>query len=156
MSFCPCGSQNPYDQCCGLYLDQKHNPQTPEQLMRSRYTAYSQGNSDYIKNTMKGKALIGFDEAAKKELNQGITWLSLQVIESSITHPNLGYVRFSARYLENNQIKIIEELSEFHKENEIWYYVDGVMPPRVKEPKVGRNNACPCGSGKKFKRCHGA
>ena len=24
------------------------------------------------------------------------------------------------------------------------------------EPKVGRNDPCPCGSGKKFKKCHGA
>ncbi|MCR6655678.1 MAG: SEC-C metal-binding domain-containing protein [Opitutus sp.] len=23
-------------------------------------------------------------------------------------------------------------------------------------PKVGRNDPCPCGSGKKFKHCHGA
>jgi len=27
-------------------------------------------------------------------------------------------------------------------------------PVRV-EPKIGRNDACPCGSGKKFKQCHG-
>jgi preprotein translocase subunit SecA len=25
-----------------------------------------------------------------------------------------------------------------------------------KEPKVGRNDPCPCGSGKKYKKCHGA
>jgi uncharacterized protein YecA (UPF0149 family) len=24
------------------------------------------------------------------------------------------------------------------------------------EPKIGRNDPCPCGSGKKFKKCHGA
>jgi len=24
------------------------------------------------------------------------------------------------------------------------------------EPKVGRNDDCPCGSGKKYKKCHGA
>jgi hypothetical protein len=30
------------------------------------------------------------------------------------------------------------------------------MAPIVREePKVGRNDPCPCGSGKKFKRCHG-
>jgi hypothetical protein len=23
-------------------------------------------------------------------------------------------------------------------------------------PKVGRNDPCPCGSGKKYKKCHGA
>jgi preprotein translocase subunit SecA len=28
------------------------------------------------------------------------------------------------------------------------------MPVR-KEVKVGRNDPCPCGSGKKFKNCHG-
>jgi uncharacterized protein YecA (UPF0149 family) len=29
-------------------------------------------------------------------------------------------------------------------------------PYRRAEPKVGRNDPCPCGSGKKFKKCHGA
>jgi preprotein translocase subunit SecA len=29
-------------------------------------------------------------------------------------------------------------------------------PIRREEPKVGRNDACPCGSGKKYKKCHGA
>lgn len=28
--------------------------------------------------------------------------------------------------------------------------------PIRKDPKVGRNDPCPCGSGKKFKKCHGA
>jgi uncharacterized protein len=28
--------------------------------------------------------------------------------------------------------------------------------PRAMQPKVGRNEACPCGSGKKFKKCCGA
>jgi preprotein translocase subunit SecA len=23
-------------------------------------------------------------------------------------------------------------------------------------PKIGRNDPCPCGSGKKYKKCHGA
>jgi uncharacterized protein YecA (UPF0149 family) len=27
---------------------------------------------------------------------------------------------------------------------------------RRDEPKVGRNDPCPCGSGKKYKKCHGA
>jgi preprotein translocase subunit SecA len=29
-------------------------------------------------------------------------------------------------------------------------------PVRRAEPKVGRNDPCPCGSGKKYKKCHGA
>ncbi len=33
------------------------------------------------------------------------------------------------------------------------YHVDTV---RREQPKVGRNEPCPCGSGKKYKHCHGA
>jgi preprotein translocase subunit SecA len=33
---------------------------------------------------------------------------------------------------------------------------DVIKTVRRDEPKVGRNDACPCGSGKKFKKCHGA
>jgi uncharacterized protein YecA (UPF0149 family) len=28
-------------------------------------------------------------------------------------------------------------------------------PYRRSEPKIGRNDPCPCGSGKKHKKCHG-
>jgi preprotein translocase subunit SecA len=28
-------------------------------------------------------------------------------------------------------------------------------PVKRLEPKIGRNDVCPCGSGKKFKSCHG-
>jgi preprotein translocase subunit SecA len=31
-----------------------------------------------------------------------------------------------------------------------------VKPIRNVAPKVGRNDPCPCGSGKKYKKCHGA
>ncbi|MBS1960307.1 MAG: SEC-C domain-containing protein, partial [Bdellovibrionales bacterium] len=30
------------------------------------------------------------------------------------------------------------------------------LPPHVDVSKLGRNDLCPCGSGKKFKKCHGA
>jgi preprotein translocase subunit SecA len=40
------------------------------------------------------------------------------------------------------------------------YYAEEA-PPQIEqvkreEPKVGRNDPCPCGSGKKYKKCHGA
>jgi preprotein translocase subunit SecA len=31
----------------------------------------------------------------------------------------------------------------------------GVLAAGQAAPKVGRNDPCPCGSGKKFKQCHG-
>jgi preprotein translocase subunit SecA len=36
--------------------------------------------------------------------------------------------------------------------------VPSVAPPPAREaaPKIGANDLCPCGSGKKFKKCHGS
>jgi hypothetical protein len=33
---------------------------------------------------------------------------------------------------------------------------DVIRQVKREEPKVGRNDPCPCGSGKKYKKCHGA
>jgi preprotein translocase subunit SecA len=33
--------------------------------------------------------------------------------------------------------------------------VQPIKSQKIKAPKVGRNDPCPCGSGKKFKQCHG-
>jgi preprotein translocase subunit SecA len=39
------------------------------------------------------------------------------------------------------------------------YYTDPLEQPKqrpvVAGPKIGRNDLCPCGSGQKFKKCHG-
>jgi len=38
------------------------------------------------------------------------------------------------------------------------FWFDKSVPPTVRRegPKIGRNDPCPCGSGKKYKNCHGA
>lgn len=48
---CPCCSQKEYEQCCQPFLNRLALASTPEQLMRSRYTAYSQVDYSYIKQT---------------------------------------------------------------------------------------------------------
>lgn len=157
MSLCPCGSQNTYETCCSLYLEKKHIPQTPEQLMRSRYTAYSLGTIDYIIKTMKDKALLDFNELEAVQWAKRVTWIRLEVINAFMTSPELGFVEFEAHFSEQNQVHIIHELSEFHKINDRWFYVDGVHKDRLKKiPKQqqARNSLCLCGSGKKFKNCH--
>ncbi|KTD67884.1 putative SEC-C motif domain protein [Legionella steelei] len=157
MSLCPCGSQNTYELCCGLFLDKKQLPETPEQLMRSRYTAYTMGKIDYIKNTMKGKALVGFNELEAAQWASSVTWINLEVINSSMSGPDKGFVEFAARFSEQNKVQMIHELSEFHKEHGQWFYVSGVHKQglnKISKPKVARNAPCPCGSGKKFKNCH--
>ena len=157
MPLCPCGSQNSYAHCCEPYIEGQEIPKTPEQLMRSRYTAYSLARIDYIKQTMKGKPLAQFNEVEAKKWAEKVIWVGLKVINARMEQPKQGFVEFIATFMEHNQLKNIHELSEFHQEEERWFYVDGSNKEASNKNhslKIGRNSPCPCGSGKKFKNCH--
>jgi uncharacterized protein len=53
----------------------------------------------------------------------------------------------------------VKELRDFWRENKPSTLPPkpNIIPfaPRLKDPKTGRNDACPCGSGKKYKKCCG-
>lgn len=101
--------------------------------MRSRYSAFVTGNVDYIEKTMRGPALEGFNKNQTQEWTLSVHWLDLTIISmrSDLQHANKGYVEFIARYLENQQIKLIHECSEFHYIHGKWYYVTGINPQKM-------------------------
>ncbi len=150
---CPCGSTLNYLACCHVYISGQAPPQTAEALMRSRFSAYTLSNIDYIKKTMQGKPLIGFNETEAERWSKSVLWLGLKVMNSYQKDEQTGFVEFMANYLDHHLIKTIHEISEFQLKNEHWYYVDGEQIPHT-PTTVPRNAPCPCGSQKKFKNCH--
>lgn len=153
---CPCDSNKIYFSCCEPYITGKQNPDSPEALMRSRYTAYTMANIDYIKETMRGKALIGFQELESKRWAKRVHWIKLDVINSTIETPSKGYVEFEASFVDGSRLKSIHEKSEFICEEGRWYYIDGMHLSTTHPDKmISRNTNCPCGSQRKFKNCHG-
>jgi len=153
---CPCGTGKTYIDCCGIFITHQKTPPTPELLMRSRYTAYWQGNMEYIAQTMKAPASNNFDiDTAKKEAGK-IHWIKLEVINA--THDCMhGEVEFVAQYLMEDKKYALHEISQFNFVEEKWYYVDGTQPQEkpAAHPikKIGRNEMCPCCSNKKYKKC---
>lgn len=123
---CPCGSNKLYQDCCGGFISGVKLPNTPEELMRSRYTAYSQGNMQYIKDTMQSPALDQFDEPSAAAWAQRVQWLKLTVIQAS-QHATKGKVEFIAQYKLDGKKQFLHELSDFHFENGKWFYVDGLQ-----------------------------
>ena len=146
---CPCCSGKTYEECCEPFIEKEIPAPTPETLMRSRYTAYSQANIDYIQKTMKGPALKNFSKAEAKQWAEAVTFTSLRVLTAYMNPKNnhVGFVEFIATSSANGKEHQQHELSEFHQEDGVWYYIDGIVP------KQGRNDLCPCGSGKKYKKC---
>lgn len=158
MEHCPCGKEISYTTCCGQFLEGGVLPSTPEELMRSRYTAYTLGHIDYIANTMRSPASDDFDLTSAKEFAERVEWLKLEIVETS-QQDQIGFVEFLAHFRQNNKRHMIHEKSEFHLIDAKWYYVDGVTPHvqmPAKVSHVGRNEPCLCGSGKKYKKCCGA
>ncbi len=148
---CPCGSKKNYEGCCQPYHNGSSAAPSAEALMRSRYSAYAMNVLDYIASTMMGKVAKGFDRE-HSELNQNHTkWLALDVVQSSVdnNNPNHAYVEFRALFSFDEKNSVMHELSEFKRVDGRWFYIDG------KTKKGSRNDLCPCGSGKKLKRCHG-
>lgn len=124
-NLCPCCSGNEFKNCCEPCLKNKQIPVTPEQLMRSRYTAYYLGDLAYIKVTMQGKALENFNLRESIANNKKCKWLSLKVISSS-QNENSGTVEFIAEYSSYGKIHYLREKSEFQFVDGCWFYVGGV------------------------------
>lgn len=131
---CPCGTQQLYLNCCGRFISQQQIPSTPEELMRSRYTAWHQRNVDYIARTMQGPAAIGFDPVSAREWAQQITFTQLHVIGSS-QEGDSGIVEFNAHYTQKGLSQVMHETSTFRRIDGHWYYTDQLTPPKKQKRK---------------------
>jgi SEC-C motif-containing protein len=127
MAACFCGTNINYSNCCGVFIEGRELPATPEQLMRSRYSAYAQANVEYIQQTMLAPANINYDPESAREWAMAATWQKLEVMHSS-QQGDKGFVKFSAHFAMNGQELVIDELSEFDRVNGKWFYVNGKGP----------------------------
>lgn len=151
-ALCSCGSNIQFKQCCKPLIEGTAAALSPEQLMRSRYTAFALKCYDYIKQTHKS-ALSPITTAAElaKEF-EGIYWCHLNVLSHSKTD-DIGEVKFQAFYAANRKLYVLEETSCFVRENAVWLYDADASKSEITKLKISRNDNCFCGSGKKYKKC---
>jgi SEC-C motif-containing protein len=154
LHLCFCHSGLPFEQCCEPYLQGLSSPDTPEQLMRSRYSAYVTSNYQYVLDTYtvnQRKSLI------LEDLQQGgneAQWLRLDVLNAHTHKDDLsGQVEFVAYYQVNDTKYKLHERSTFYRENNLWRYDNGTLFEDGGLYKPQRNDLCLCGSGKKYKKC---
>ncbi|MBD3317632.1 MAG: YchJ family protein [Chitinivibrionales bacterium] len=161
MPSCPCNSGKNFEVCCEPYLKSDENPPTAEALMRSRYTAFASGNVDYIYGTIHPDHRKEFNAEGIRDWSCNSEWHGLEIksTENGGETDTEGTVEFIAHYTHENVKREHHEVAEFRKKDGRWYFVDGNIiahEPYVRsDPKVGRNDPCPCESGKKFKKCCG-
>lgn len=189
LSPCPCGSQKKYSECCGPLLSGEKFATTPEALMRSRYTAFTEKNIDYLFSSMTEELQQETDREDMQSFTEEVdSWVKLEVINAPTPDADHGNVEFAAYFMYEGQQQRIHENSEFVKKDGQWFYAGHEHQcsshnhdddeyddhqhddhdhhhvhdencghhhhePYRAEIKIGRNDPCYCGSGKKFKKC---
>ena len=124
--------------------------------MRSRFTAHAVGDFRHVHRTYLGTAHKPYVE--EKPDGDATVWTRLVIhTHEPGPKPDTAFVDFSAYYLAGDAEQALHEKSEFRRIDGTWFYTRSVRigPPPIKaaHPKVGRNDPCPCGSGKKYKHC---
>ena len=157
--FCPCGSNLNNNLCCARFLDISANnevmlPTTAEQLMRSRYYAYTLNNAEYIYQTYAKVSQKQQSIEDIKEWAQQCKWIKLTVYSQSDSTDNetidkYDYVEFSAFYIQQDTLYEMREKSRFIQElnddNQLaWRYLDGDIIKHQALTKMKRNDPCPC------------
>lgn len=161
MTECVCGSHRAFDECCGPYLNGTKQAPTAEALMRSRYAAYAHGNIDYIEKTCCAEERAAFNREEAQQVIDEMTWQGLEIIRvvDGGEKDQTGQVEFVFCFSQGDKPFVQRELATFCREDGAWVYKESEINPKT-EPhraeKIGRNDPCSCGSGKKYKKCCGA
>lgn len=122
---CPCCSLLKFKECCKPYLEKLKTPQTAEQLMRSRYTAFFLNDFAYIEETMRENALKRFSLKDAISQAKNCKWTGLKVVEHTRENDS-AFVEFVAEYSSYGKVFSMREKSLFKKIEGQWFYVDAV------------------------------
>lgn len=123
---CPCQSGKNFETCCQPFLEGKALPETAEQLMRSRYSAYATQTIVYLKETLWPRYQKSFNPVEIAEYAEQTQWVGLDILatEKGQAGDAKGSVLFCAKYLAHGQFGQQREFSLFKKRGGRWYYVE--------------------------------
>jgi len=141
---CICGDNKAFSECCQEIIERKRYPTSALELMKSRYSAYVIANAEYLIYSTTKENRYEDDIKLIEEFSTSVEWLKLNIVKfDDFT------VEFKAYYRDKDSVKVLHEKSNFILESGIWKYKDG----ELYNSKIERNESCPCGSGKKYKKC---
>jgi SEC-C motif-containing protein len=121
---CICGSNKNFEKCCAPFLTGSRWAKTPEQLMRSRYSAYALGGyGDYLLQSWFPATAKGL--TAESLSQRSCDWIELQILHKS-QKGDQGTVEFNAWFHNDKGDKeVLHEKSVFQRIDGLWLYVGG-------------------------------
>lgn len=160
MPLCICGSGVESASCCTPLHAGQPAP-TALALMRARYAAYVTGNLDYVERTCIEELRREFNRLDAERYSEEAEWLGLKILRTvdGGINDQTGQVEFTTHYKHKGQTLTQHELAGFCRVDGAWLYssyeINPKKSPVIHGDKIGRNDPCPCGSEKKYKKCCG-
>lgn len=123
---CKCGSGDAFDICCKPFFDGTAVAQSPEQLVRSRFTAFARGNQGaYLLNTgfpatEKGLAEIELSNVSRR-------WNRLEIVGWGVQGDD-GWAELNAHFTDLSDAtvaRVMHEKSIFTRIDGRWLYIGG-------------------------------
>jgi SEC-C motif-containing protein len=120
---CPCGSQVPYDACCGRLHRGEAQATTAEELMRSRFAAFAREDAAYLLDTWHPSTRprrVRFDPDRR--------WVRLDVLDTEAGGmlDSEGTVGFVAHHRRGDETGELREVSLFVRDAGRWRYLGPV------------------------------
>lgn len=121
---CPCGKTRNYKECCGIAHANPAFIKTAENLMCSRYSAFTFANGPYLIETHHSETRKNVDEKEIVEWAKSVKWERLEIMNTSkgTEDDDEGSVEFKAYFTEKGKLRFIHEHSIFKREYGVWKY----------------------------------
>ncbi|NGX39934.1 MAG: hypothetical protein KR126chlam1_01274 [Chlamydiae bacterium] len=127
---CPCHSGKSYQACCVPLHRKERLPESAEQLMRSRYSAYALQLPEYIMDTTHPENPTYLEDRSPWQIEilkfcKETTFTGLDIL-STENRDDEAFVTFFAHLIQNNLDVSFQEKSRFLKEDGRWLYRSGI------------------------------
>ena len=120
---CYCGSLEPFELCCNRYINGAQEAPTALALMKSRYSAYTTHQADYLLETTHSSQRKLYSKTEILNWATANKWQKLEIIAATD-----NTVEFKAYFMDENSVnQVHHEFSTFKQENGSWFYVDGTF-----------------------------
>jgi SEC-C motif-containing protein len=141
-----------------MALESLQWPLDARALLEARYQAFVDGKIDFLLESHHPDARSQIDRQSIESWSRESKWQGLTIENEKVEHDR-AVITFTVRYEKDFQLINHREHAEFRKADGKWFYYDSEFPKpesiRREGEKIGRNDPCSCGSGKKFKKCCG-
>lgn len=126
---CICGRDKYYEECCGAIHRDIRQAITAEDLMRSRFTAFTLAKGDFLMKSQHSETRVLADQKNIENWAKTVQWLKLDILmvsEGQSLDEN-GVVEFKAFFIDEGNLDEIHETSTFKKENGHWVYYNALQ-----------------------------